>query len=651
MPEHTTEGEASEDFQCTFLENGDLLFKDKSHGRRLFEGLSRLPTCSSATVTEILRKNLTTTLEVSDDEERYIRLDHTAVLEALGNLRSSRKLCDVVLRVSRSKFYCHRAVLASFSPFFARMLLGDFKESQDKNVWLNDVSSKIVDELLTYVYAGSLTITRSNVERLVHTATLFQLPSVVTTCCQYLSKQLCVENCFGIWVFAEAYCCLNLAEEARGLALENLSRAARVGDLDVLSFDHMLFLITDEQCKWCTEVLYEVVMQWARGERSRREHHLRSLLRCLDLSRSHPDFFKHHIKNEPFLDMSPECIQLVLDAAQEMEDRKELRLPGVVIAQVGGTCSDQNTGDVNNMSYIDCWDVRKNSRAVLTDLPPSLDNGNCYRNVLSIDDAIYILSSMERSQYDSEKEMEFWRYSASSDAWARLPDPLTFHEGHCGFVAVQGRIYAIGSNLLAEKDQFYYEAFSLRDNSWCMVPPVPHTVHKIVAVSCQDKLVVLGYFEGWSKNYYIQTRHKGVWDYYEVEAYHGGKPQFQAACVGNMIYLLPMLGRLLKQMCAFDVETAEFHMIPVPTYSPLQCGMTVLDGQVVVTGGRDQAVSAYSSNAIEAYDSTKGKWVRIGWQAEPVRRAHSCVTIPNCQWIQQRLDRQEQAHTEAEESN
>ncbi|XP_078681799.1 kelch-like protein 21 [Branchiostoma floridae x Branchiostoma belcheri] len=647
MPEDTSE--ASEEWHCTFAENGDLLFKDKSHGRRLFEGLSRLPPDSSTEIFEILRKNLTTTVEVSDENEQYIRLDYKAVLETLKNLWSSRKLCDVVLRVSRSIFHCHRAVLASFSPFFTGLLLGDFKEGQDKNVWLNDVSSKIVDELLNYVYTGSFTVTRSNVERLVHTATLFQLPLVVTTCCRYLSKQLCVENCFGIWVFAEAYCCLNLADEARRLALDSLPRAARVGDLDVLSFDHVLFLITDERCVWCTEVLYEVVMQWARGERTRREHHLLALLRCLDLSRANQDFFNHQIKKDPFLNMSPECLQLVLDADQEMKERERRRLPGELIAQVGGTCYDQTTGEVHNIPYIDCLDVKKNSRVVMTDLPPSLDTGNCYLNVLSIDDAIYVLSSMERLQYDSEKEMEFWRYSTSSDAWARLPDPLTFHEGHCGFVAVQGRIYAIGSNLMAEKDQFYYEAYTLRDNSWSMVPPVPHTVHKIVTVSCQDKLVVLGYYEGWSKNYYIQTRHRGTWDYYEVEAYHGGKPQFQAACVGTRIYLLPTLGRLLKQMCAFDVETSEFYMVPVPSYSPLQCGMTVLDGQVVVTGGRDQAVSAYSSNAIEAYDSDSKKWVRIGWQGEPVRRAHSCVTIPNCQWIQQRL--QEQEHTQKEQNN
>ncbi|XP_066295442.1 kelch-like protein 21 [Branchiostoma lanceolatum] len=648
MPEHNLE--ASEDFQCTFRENGDLLFKDNLHGKRLFEGFSRVPSGSSTTITEILRKSLTTTVEVGAENKQNVQLDYTAVMKTLSNLRSSRKLCDVVLCVSRAKFHCHRAVLASFSHFFARLLLGDFKEGQDKNVWLNDVSSKIVDEILTYVYTGSFTVTRSNVERLVHSATLFQLPMVVITCCQYLSKQLCVENCFGIWVFAEAYSCLKLAQEARGLALDNLPRAARVGELDVLSFDHMLFLITDERCVWSTEVLYEVVMQWARGERTRREHHLRALLRCLDLSRVHPDFFNHQIKNDPFLNMSPECLQLVLDAEQEMKEREQRRLPDELIAQVGGTCSDQNTGDVRNISYIDCLDVKKKSRAVLTDLPSSLDTGNCYRNVLSIDDAIYVLSSMERPQYDSEKEMEFWRYSTSSDTWARLPDPLTFHEGHCGFVAVQGRIYAIGSNLLAERDQFYYEAFSLKDNSWCMVPPVPHTVHKIVAVSCQNKLVVLGYFEGWSKNYYIQTRHRGVWDYYEVEAYHGGKPQFQAVCVGTRIYLLPMLGRLLKQMCAFDVETSEFNMVPVPTYSPIQCGMTVMDEQVVVTGGRDQAVSAYSSNAIEAYDSGTGKWVRIGWQVEPVRRAHSCVTIPNCQWIQQRLEGHEQSHTETEDT-
>lgn len=46
------------------------------------------------------------------------------LLSWLHSLRTNEQLCDVVLNVGESKLLCHKAVLASSSPYFHAMFTG-----------------------------------------------------------------------------------------------------------------------------------------------------------------------------------------------------------------------------------------------------------------------------------------------------------------------------------------------------------------------------------------------------------------------------------------------------------------------------------------------------------------------------------------------
>ncbi|KAI8505026.1 hypothetical protein Bbelb_171350 [Branchiostoma belcheri] len=635
----------SDDFDYVFDDKGELQVCDTRHGRRLLQGVRRINANQEGEFADLLKsieKNLVT-LVITEDEKgnklQYPKLqsDLGPAMTALNESRTTRTLCDVVLCVGDTKFHCHRAVLAAFSPFFATLLLGEFRERKDEKVRLNDVPSHIVSDLLDYFYTGSIYIRNSNVESMLHAASLFQLSSVVTACCKYLSRQLDSDNCFGILHFAEFYSCKTLVEEARAFAMDNFPDTVRTGEFELLSYDQVLFFLTDERCQWCKESVYEAVMKWTKADTTRLQF-LPALLRCAYLRLMTEDYFKFNVRHDSLIQNDPECLEIIQEVEEDLFQQRTQRLPAEILVQVGGISGSEAAGHKPvKVPYMDCLGPWRCSHAILSELPFGLVSKNCYLNVLAMDDDIYILASMERCQAEDPREMQFWRYVSSADLWLRLPEPLTFHQGQFGFVAAGGRLYAIGTNMTAEKGAECYESFSPRNNRWRKIARVPHTVHKTVTSSCKDKVVVMGYWEGRHENFYVQTYDSSTdnWEHYDVDSYHCGKPQYQSAVLGSKIYLMPLLGRRFS-MCAFDVDSREFEKLPMPQQSHLHGGMAVVNGKIVLTGGSDY-FKAYTCPVIELLDPERREWLDVGRQVEHLRRAHAAVTIRDCGWIHDKL--------------
>ena len=68
-----------------------------------------------------------------------VKLD---ILEGLGDLRENESLCDVRLKAEGATFQAHRVVLAAVSPYFRAMFTGGFKEKEQSEITLNEMTAK-----------------------------------------------------------------------------------------------------------------------------------------------------------------------------------------------------------------------------------------------------------------------------------------------------------------------------------------------------------------------------------------------------------------------------------------------------------------------------------------------------------------------------
>ncbi|CAO4367460.1 unnamed protein product [Caenorhabditis nigoni] len=126
-----------------------------------------------------------------------------------------KQFSDVILKVEDRKFYVSKLYLASQSPYFATLFLGQFQESEKSEIELKDVNSDEFQCFLELIYAENV-IDDDTVEELLHIADIYDTPLVVKKCEKYLIKESKMESENKLEL-AEEY----KLEELRKLCLES----------------------------------------------------------------------------------------------------------------------------------------------------------------------------------------------------------------------------------------------------------------------------------------------------------------------------------------------------------------------------------------------------------------------------------------------
>lgn len=98
---------------------------------------------------------------------------------------------DLILVVGEVKFYCHRLLLTLISPVFTRMLDGEFKERDEKEIVLEGKTSESILELLKNIYPQFQgKINNENVEDFLKLADEYMIEHLKKPCEDLLLSQL-----------------------------------------------------------------------------------------------------------------------------------------------------------------------------------------------------------------------------------------------------------------------------------------------------------------------------------------------------------------------------------------------------------------------------------------------------------------------------
>jgi len=87
---------------------------------------------------------------------------------------------DIILQDERGKEYkCHKVILCRKSDYFSTLLAGGFRESGQTLVQIADVD-QVLDEVLRFLYTGSISVTRDNVSALLNAAEAYMIEALTT---------------------------------------------------------------------------------------------------------------------------------------------------------------------------------------------------------------------------------------------------------------------------------------------------------------------------------------------------------------------------------------------------------------------------------------------------------------------------------------
>ncbi|EGT32481.1 CBN-BATH-25 protein [Caenorhabditis brenneri] len=132
-----------------------------------------------------------------DDVENHFLIRNSVSMECHVELKevvrpsyrrfdeSAKEMSDVVLVVEEQRFHVSKLFLSFQSPYFHSLLLGNFIESSSSEIILKDVNPESFQFFLELLH-GESSITEDNIESLLHLGDMFDCPTVMRRCEEYL---------------------------------------------------------------------------------------------------------------------------------------------------------------------------------------------------------------------------------------------------------------------------------------------------------------------------------------------------------------------------------------------------------------------------------------------------------------------------------
>lgn len=165
--------------------------------------------------------------------ERYAH----KLLINLNALREDIRFCDVEIIAGGRVFNAHRIVLSASSAYFEAMFRPDLGlcEGKQKSVVLHSIDPNILQALVDFIYTGQIKIEQHNVQELLAAGDMLQIPDVVDSCCDFLSRELHASNALGILRFAETHHCERLVHIAQTFVHTNFPQVKYLYFLSIVT--------------------------------------------------------------------------------------------------------------------------------------------------------------------------------------------------------------------------------------------------------------------------------------------------------------------------------------------------------------------------------------------------------------------------------
>lgn len=129
-----------------------------------------------------------------------------SLAENFSKLLNNEKFADFTLMVKGKVFKIHRVVLAARSDFFAKMFSADMQEAADSKAELKGIEIDTFEEVLHYIYTGSVTATAGRISMdLYAAADIYQVDGLKSICISDIRTNLSESNALAAYKFADLY--------------------------------------------------------------------------------------------------------------------------------------------------------------------------------------------------------------------------------------------------------------------------------------------------------------------------------------------------------------------------------------------------------------------------------------------------------------
>ena len=249
----------------------------------------------------------------------------------LNALRMEKNLCDVTLVVNGGEFRAHKSVLVASSPYFSSLFANT--DRRRKILSIEGLQASVMEDVLTYLYTGSVKISESNVQELVASASYLDIAELKELGSKFLEERLCIYNSLSSFTLAEASNLPELKEASRDMILKNFSLVSKTEEFLRLSAAQLESWLSNDSLENINserEVYAEALLRWYNFDEKNRGADFSKLFEHIPLASLPSVFLSTNVLQEEVVKKkinAQQCIDLVVKAAKRQTMVSDGHLP------------------------------------------------------------------------------------------------------------------------------------------------------------------------------------------------------------------------------------------------------------------------------------------------------------------------------------
>ncbi|XP_039285145.1 kelch-like protein 10 [Nilaparvata lugens] len=470
-----------------------LAIRKNKHSRSSSNPCSRFSLCSSISKeklrfkTNYLYRNEHKPSESINSDERIQSKEFLAVWD---ELRQKKQLFDGSIRSSEGTvFQIHRAILATFSPYFKAYFTNtiNLERTEKYELHLRDISSEVINHILDFAYTGQCIINRSNVEKLLPAADQLECISVVKKCSEFIIGELCPENCLGILRFAKCYSCEFLENETKNFIRWNCVEIFKSPEFEELSWEEVYDILSDDSLNVPREeIVYEAVDRWISKSPKERGKFLYILFQCIRFGLMDIKYLREVVKTNNYMneDTREFLCTVEVESIYGFNCSKAFmrpRIPFEVIFAVGGWSKGHPT------TVIETYDPRAERWFIIDyeDMVP-----RAYHVLACLDNQIYMIGGYDGNVYYNTVRC----FDPVTRRWTQRAC-MSYPRCYASVAVHNGEIYVMGG--FNGRDRMHFvEKYNPHQNAWKMIKSMNSPRSDASAATYNDKIYIVGGFNG-----------------------------------------------------------------------------------------------------------------------------------------------------------
>ncbi|KAL9968882.1 hypothetical protein ACROYT_G021026 [Oculina patagonica] len=551
------------------------------------------------------------------------------VMNSLNDFRKDGTLCDVTVSVQGTTFPAHRNVLSANSEFFKALFANEMKEKAENIVHMDEFEPKVMDQLLTYMYGGGISIKKDNALDLAIGADFLFLTELKQKACEFLISDLNSENCLFLLYMAEKYNVRELRDSAQQHILENYVPVSASSGFVTLSIEQLLAIVSSDDLVAREEKIFESVVKWTKNSLETRKKHFSSLfshIRLIYLARC---YLITEVQEEDLVKSDESCLRLV-NAAKEFfsspkgavqsEAHQRPRACQTAILMVGGW---QENCDITASSNVFMPSIKQIFQ-ISPMLTPRKNHGIAIHEGL-----VYVMGGNTKNG-NATKSAEL--YDPRTNTWSSVLSMRKEVVG-VGVAMVGDFLYATGGHDAKGRPQSIVQRYSPKINKWECVASMnaSRTRHCVVGST------YLYAFGGYSSDEDIPLMSAEYYDHLsdswvDIAPMNRRRSDACAVSVGSKIFVIggeDILGSPIKLASCevYDPATKRWTAIASIQQPRSHAGAAVIKNKVFVLGGVDK--SNRELRSVECHDTDQEAWEEVASLPVGIEGFACCaITVP-----------------------